>query len=220
MKKGLMFILLLLGLACAGGGVYIFYLKPQMDAEKAAMEQVEEPAPIVQEVEMEPLVEEKPPVTEFYVNPPQLGIREYPDYDAFVDSVIYQGDKVFILEERDGWGRISPYYVYEEGGEEVAEWLPMEALVEEPPVVSKEERNEILTAFIENSDDFKEHQEMFLAKTDELLKEGTCKPFDFEELGGWVRSVRFGEDVYFVYCGGLNQANKIYLNIQTGKIFY
>ena len=33
MKKILMFVVLLLGLACAGGGYYIFYLKPQQDAE-------------------------------------------------------------------------------------------------------------------------------------------------------------------------------------------
>ena len=118
-----MVVLLLLGIACAGGGYYIFYLKPQQDAAAAAamMEENKEPPP-------EPVKEEAPPppkpeVTDFYVSPPKLGIREYPRYDAFVESVAYRGDKLHILEKKDGWGRISPYYVYEEGGEEVAEWV-------------------------------------------------------------------------------------------------
>ncbi|KFI12615.1 MULTISPECIES: hypothetical protein [Vibrio] len=221
MKKILMVVLLLLGIACAGGGYYIFYLKPQQDAAAAAalMEENKEPPP-------EPVKEEVPPppkpeVTDFYVSPPKLGIREYPRYDAFVESVAYRGDKLHILEKKDGWGRISPYYVYEEGGEEVAEWVPMEALLEVAPTITKEERVETVSSYIEKSDDFKQHFEMFVKKTDQLLKEKTCEPEDFEETSGWVRSLTFEQrDVYFVYCGGLKQANKIYLDAQTGEIFY
>lgn len=36
-----------------------------------------------------------------------------------------------------------------------------------------------------------------------------------------MRSVTFNNvDAYFVYCGGLKQANKIYLDVQTGRVFY
>ena len=221
MKKILMVVLLLLGIACAGGGYYIFYLKPQQDAAAAAalMEENKEPPP-------EPVKEEAPPppkpeVTDFYVSPPKLGIREYPRYYAFVESVAYRGDKLHILEKKDGWGRISPYYVYEEGGEEVAEWVPMEALLEVAPTITKEERVETVSSYIEKSDDFKQHFEMFVKKTDQLLKDKTCEPEDFEETSGWVRSLTFEErDVYFVYCGGLKQANKNYLDVHTGEIFY
>ncbi|MCG9595878.1 hypothetical protein L1D15_03985 [Vibrio sp. Isolate25] len=221
MKKIIMVVLLLLGIACAGGGYYIFYLKPQQDAEAAAamMEANKEPPPPPVKEEKAP--PPKPEVTDFYVSPAKLGVREYPQYEAFVESVVYRGDKLHILEKKNGWGRISPYYVYEEGGEEVAEWVPMEALLEVAPTITKEERVETVSSYIEESDDFKLHFEMFVQKTDQLLKEKTCVPEDFEETSGWIRSLTFEQrDVYFVYCGGIKQANKVYLDVQTGEIFY
>ncbi|USD35216.1 MULTISPECIES: hypothetical protein [Vibrio] len=221
MKKIIMVVLLLLGIACAGGGYYIFYLKPQQDAEAAAamMEANKEPPPPPVKEEKAP--PPKPEVTDFYVSPAKLGVREYPQYEAFVESVVYRGDKLHILEKKNGWGRISPYYVYEEGGEEVAEWVPMEALLEVAPTITKEERVETVSSYIEESDDFKLHFEMFVQKTDQLLKEKTCVPEDFEETSGWIRSLTFEQrDVYFVYCGGIKQANKVYLDVQSGEIFY
>ena len=116
MKKILMFVVLLLGLACAGGGYYIFYFKPQQDAEAAAeRERNKKPSkPIIgkQKEHRHP----KKEVTDYYVSPPKLGVREAPRYDAFVESVVYRGEKLHILEKKNGWGRISRYYVYEEGG--------------------------------------------------------------------------------------------------------
>ncbi|MEL7292276.1 MAG: hypothetical protein AAGJ78_14400 [Pseudomonadota bacterium] len=221
MKKVIMAVLLLLGIACAGGGYYIFYYKPQQDA--LAMQQAEEEEPVVPLpiVKDEPEPAPEPPKTDYYVNPDKLGVREAPNYDAFIESVVYRGDKLHILEKKDGWGRISAYFVYEEGGPEVAEWVPMDALLEVPPTITKEERVETLSEYIENSDDFKQHFEMFIKTTDQLLKDGTCTPLDFEETKGWIRSVTFSEqDAYFVYCGGLKQANKIYLNVRTGQVFY
>ncbi|WP_394125988.1 hypothetical protein [Vibrio hepatarius] len=222
MKKLMMLVLLLVGIGCAAGGYYIFYYKPQQDAMAALeAESNKEPVTPLEVVEEEEQEQAKPPVTDYYVSPPRLGVREMPDFDAFVESVVYRGDKLHILEKRDGWGRISPYYVYEDGGPEVAEWVPMEALLEVAPTITKKERLETVGQYIENSDDFKQHFEMFIKTTDNLLKEGTCVPEDFEETQGWVRSVTFDEqEAYFVYCGGLKQANKIYLNVQTGEIFY
>ncbi|WP_084186071.1 hypothetical protein [Vibrio pacinii] len=222
MKKVIMAVLLLLGVACAGAGYYIFYYKPQQDA--LALEQAqaqEEPVVPLVILEDEPEPPPPPPQTDYYVNPDKLGVREAPNYDAFIESVVYRGDKLHILEKKDGWGRISAYFVYEEGGPEVAEWVPMEALLEVPPTITKKERMTTLSEYIEDSDDFKQHFEMFISTTDQLIKDGTCTPLDFEETKGWIRSVTFSEqEAYFVYCGGLKQANKIYLNIRTGKIFY
>lgn len=217
-----MVVLLLVGIACAGGGYYIFYLKPQQEAELASQMQEAEPEPMPMEVvEEEEQEAPKPPVTDYYVSPERLGVREAPNFDAFVESVVYRGDKLHVLEKKDGWGRISAYYVYDDGGPEVAEWVPMEALLEVAPTITKEERRETVSSYIEKSDNFKQHFEMFVKKTDQLLKEKTCTPEDFEETSGWVRSVTFSErDVYFVYCGGLKQANKIYLDVQSGEIFY
>ncbi len=216
-----MILLLMVGIACAGGGYYIFYYKPQQDALASANAEEEEVVEESTPVEEEEVAPPKPEVTDYYVSPPKLGVRETPNHDAFIESVVYRGDKLHILEKRDGWGRISPYYVYEEGGPEVAEWVPMNALLEVAPTITKEERIETVSAYIEKSDDFKQYFERYIETTDRLLKEKTCSPEDFEELGGWVRSLRYKDrDVYFVYCGGLKQANKIYLDVQTGEIFY
>lgn len=218
-----MVVLLLVGIGCAAGGYYIFYYKPQQDAlEQEALENSQKapvtPLEIVEEEEEAP---PKAPVTDYYVSPPKLGVREMPKFDAFVESVVYRGDKLHILEKRDGWGRISPYYVYEDGGPEVAEWVPMEALLEVAPTITKEERIETISHYIENSDDFKQYFDVFIKTTDSLLKDGTCTPEDFEETQGWIRSVTFNEqEAYFVYCGGLKQANKIYLDVHSGKTFY
>ncbi|MGC9403269.1 SH3 domain-containing protein [Vibrio genomosp. F10] len=213
-----MILLLVLGLAGAGAGFYLFYWLPMQEsgdvppvAEEAPSDEVvEEPPQVIQEV-----------ITDYYVNTPTLGVRERPDREAFIERLLYRGAFVKILEQRDGWGRISVYYVYEDGGEEIAEWIPMEGLVEEAPVITKEERQETLTAYIDSSDDFNTHEVMFLTTTDALLKDETCTPGDFEELGGWVRSIRYSErDVYFVYCGGMKQADKIYLDVNSGETFY
>ncbi|MDN3611376.1 hypothetical protein QWZ16_17380 [Vibrio ostreicida] len=215
-----MFIMLLLGVACAGGGYYIFFLKPQQDAEEAAMNAEATPPP-PQEEKAAPPVPAKPEVMDYYVSPERLGIREFPDHKAFIESVVYRGDKLKILEKKDGWGRVSDYYVYEEGGEEIAEWVPMDALLEVAPTISKEERMETISRYIEKSDDFKQFFDMFILKTGQLITDKTCVPEDFEETSGWVRSTTFRDrDVYFVYCGGIKQANKVYLDVQSGEIFY
>ncbi|WP_428774442.1 hypothetical protein [Vibrio sp.] len=220
MKKILMLLLLLLGIAGAVGGYYIFYLKPQQDALQA-----EQPEPIAMPETVPaastPKSAEEKVTTDYYVNPERLGVREHPDYEAFIESILYRGDKIHVLEQKEGWGRISPYYVYGEGQPEVAEWVPMEALLEVPPTVTRQERLETISHYIEKSDDFKRFFDVFVEQSDLLLKQEICKPEDFEETGGWVRSVRYKDrDVYFVYCGGLKQSNKVYLDVRSGEVFY
>ncbi|WP_260338308.1 hypothetical protein [Vibrio ponticus] len=222
MKKILMVVLLLVGIALAGGGYYMFYLKPEQEAAEAAKQQAEKVVPKPTPID-KPKPAPLPPVpevTDYYVSPERLGVREHPALTAYIESDLYRGEKVHILEKRDGWGRISPYYVYKEGEEEVAEWVPMDQLLEVPPTITKAERIKTISSYIEGSDDFKQYFDVFIKTTDDLIKEGICLPPDFEELKGWVKSVRYSDDVYFVYCGGLKQANKIYLNVNTGNIFY
>ncbi|GAK82497.1 SH3 domain protein [Vibrio ponticus] len=185
MKKILMVILLLVGIALAGGGYYMFYLKPEQDAaarEAANQEAITLPRPAEPATPTPPPMPEK---TDYYVSPEKLGVREHPDRSAFIESILYRGDKVYVLEKRDGWGRISPYYVYNEGEEEVAEWIPMDQLLEVPPTITKAERIKTISSYIEGSDDFKQYFDVFIATTDDLIKEGICLPPDFEELKGW-----------------------------------
>lgn len=221
MKKILMVVLLLVGIGLAGGGYYVFYYKPAEDEAARLAELASKPLPpAVEQAALTPaplpIVEQ----TDYYVSEEKLGVRETPSKDGFIESVLYRGDKVYVLEKKQGWARISPYYVYNEGDVEVAEWIPMEALLEVPPTITQEERIKTISSYVEGSDDFKQHFDVFIQTTDDLIKEGICLPPDFEELKGWVRSVKYDQDVYFVYCGGLKQANKIYLNVRTSKIFY
>lgn len=221
MKKVLMLLLLIFGLACAGAGYYLFYYKPEQERLEALNQRLTPEIPISEEYEPSDPAFVMPEIMDYYVNEPTLGVREQPDRDGFVHRLLYRGEPVFLYEKQQSWGRLTPFYVYEEGGPEVAEWIPLDGLVVDPPVITPEERRETVLSYIMNSDDLDIFQTMFIQTTDRLLSDKTCVPGDFKELGGWVRSVRYqSEDVYFVYCGGLNQANKIYLNAQTGAIFY
>ncbi len=215
-----MVLFLILGIGGAAAGYYLFYYKPQQDLLNMA-NQNQEPANTEEKKIEQPIAEVKPEVLDYYVDAEKLGIREAATREAFVERYLYKGDAVHLLEKKNGWGRVSAYFVYEQGGPEVAEWIPLDGLVEDAPVITPEERRKTVTGYIEGSDDFLEFEEMFLNTADQLLKDGTCSPVDFEELGGWVKSTKYTDrDVYFVYCGGLKLADKIYLDVRTGEVFY
>ncbi|PNH86256.1 hypothetical protein C1M56_17155 [Vibrio diazotrophicus] len=220
MKKLLMVVFLLLGVAGAGAGYYLFYYKPQQDlANQTAA--VEDKADEKEEEKPQSIADLKPENMEFYVDVEKLGIREAASLDAFVQRYLYKGEKVRLLEKKNGWGRVSAYFVYEQGGPEIAEWIPLDGLVEQAPVITVEERKKTIQGYIAASDDLVQFEDMFLTTTDKLLKDGSCSPVDFEELGGWVKSTKYADrDVYFIYCGGLKLADKIYLDVRTGEVFY
>lgn len=220
MKKLLMVVFLLLGVAGAGAGYYLFYYKPQQDlANQAAA--VEDKADEKEEEKPQSIADLKPENMEFYVDAEKLGIREAASLDAFVQRYLYKGEKVRLLEKKNGWGRVSAYFVYEQGGPEIAEWIPLDGLVEQAPVITVEERKKTIQGYIAASDDLVQFEDIFLTTTDKLLKDGSCSPVDFEELGGWVKSTKYADrDVYFIYCGGLKLADKIYLDVRTGEVFY
>ncbi len=220
MKKLLMVVFLLLGVAGAGAGYYLFYYKPQQElANQAAA--VEDKADEKEEEKPQSIADLKPENMEFYVDVEKLGIREAASLDAFVKLYHYKGENVLLLENKNGWGRVSAYFVYEQGGPEIAEWIPLDGLVEQAPVITVEERKKTIQGYIAASDDLVQFEDMFLTTTDKLLKDGSCSPVDFEELGGWVKSTKYADrDVYFIYCGGLKLADKIYLDVRTGEVFY
>ncbi|EHZ7341161.1 TPA: SH3 domain-containing protein [Vibrio vulnificus] len=218
MKKIMIILIVVLLLIGGGAGYYVFFMQP---GDEENVETVEEP--IVPE-KPQPIMElpaPEPEITDYYVIERRIDVRNKPEPQALIIDALYKGEKITILEKQNGWGRISDYLVYEEGGEERAEWVDMIKLSDAKPVIEEMERLEILDGYLVKSDDLKEHRDVYRKYTQMLLNDGTCKPEDFEELGGWVRSVTFqNRDVYFIYCGGLAQENKIYLDVQTGEIFY
>ena len=221
MKKALIALAILLLLGGAGAGYYFFF----MQKDEPVVEQKLEPEqPSEPEEKPKPIMDLEAPapeITEYYVTERRINVYNKPERQALIVDSLYKGEKVSVLEKADGWFRLSDYIVYQEGGEETAEWVDSKGLSDAEPVIKEQERLEILDGYLQKSDDLKTHLDMFRNKTQQLLDDETCDPSDFEELGGWVRSVTYKKrNVYFIYCGGLEQENKIYLDVDKGEIFY
>ncbi|MGI9917759.1 SH3 domain-containing protein [Vibrio owensii] len=221
MKKALIALVTLFLLGGAGAGYYFFFMQKdepvveQKPEPEQSSEPEEKPKPIMD------LEAPAPEITEYYVTERRINVYNKPERQALIVDTLYKGEKVSVLEKADGWFRLSDYIVYEEGGEETAEWVDSKGLSDAEPVIKEQERLEILDGYLQKSDDLKTHLDMFRNKTQQLLDDETCDPSDFEELGGWVRSVTYKKrNVYFIYCGGLEQENKIYLDVDKGEIFY
>ena len=219
MKKALIALAILLLLGGAGAGYYFFFMQKDEPVVEPEPEQPSEP-----EEKPKPIMDLEAPapeITEYYVTERRINVYNKPERQALIVDSLYKGEKVSVLEKADGWFRLSDYIVYEEGGEETAEWVDSKGLSDAEPVIKEQERLEILDGYLQKSDDLKTHLDMFRNKTQQLLDDETCDPSDFEELGGWVRSVTYKKrNVYFIYCGGLEQENKIYLDVDKGEIFY
>lgn len=73
---------------------------------------------------------------------------------------------------------------------------------------------------IADSADIDKHRAAFVAATTELLGSKRCSAADFRAQGGWMKSAmkHANEPVYFIFCGGAMEENRIYLNAETGKI--
>ncbi|KIF49887.1 hypothetical protein M445_03355 [Vibrio owensii 47666-1] len=221
MKKALIALVILLLLGGAGAGYYFFFMQKD---EPVAEQKPEPEQPSEPEEKPKPIMDLEAPapeITEYYVTERRINVYNKPERQALIVDTLYKGEKVSVLEKADGWFRLSDYIVYEEGGEETAEWVDSKGLSDAEPVIKEQERLEILDGYLQKSDDLKTHLDMFRNKTQQLLDDETCDPSDFEELGGWVRSVTYKKrNVYFIYCGGLEQENKIYLDVDKGEIFY
>ena len=88
---------------------------------------------------------------------------------------------------------------------------------EKAPVKSAPETSALEHA-LRKSDDYNRYRSKFLKASKLLIDKGYCTIADFEEVGGWWRSTRM-KSTYFTYCGELHLRNRLYLNVETGKIF-
>ncbi|MEZ9837245.1 SH3 domain-containing protein [Vibrio sp. 10N.261.52.C11] len=222
MKKALIALLVLLILGGGGGAAYYFLVMnkapiPQEKTEEPALEATEQSeSDLVPIMDLQP----EPEQTEFYVLERKLEVVEQPEIDGLITDYLYKGEKVEVLEKQGEWARISDYIVLKDGGPQTAEWVSMSGLSNDEVIISEKESKEILDSYLVKSDDLKIHQEKFRNSVAKLISEGECAPSDFEELGGWVKSVKYSNrDVYFIYCGGLSLENKIYLDVNTNEIF-
>ncbi|MEZ9441489.1 SH3 domain-containing protein [Vibrio sp. 10N.222.54.F12] len=221
MKKALIALLVLLILGGGGAAYYFFVMKKDpTPPEKEEAPAVEVAAQSESDLTSLTTPQPEPEQTEFYVLDRKLKVVEQPEIDGLITDYLYKGEKVELLEKQGEWARISDYIVLKEGGPQTAEWISMSGLSSDEVIISEQENREILDSYLSKSDDLKLHQETFRNTVAELISDGECDPSDFEELGGWVKSVKYSDrDVYFIYCGGLSLENKIYLDVNTNEIF-
>ncbi|MCV5838650.1 SH3 domain-containing protein, partial [Escherichia coli] len=81
-------------------------------------------------------------ITEYYVIERRVNVYNKPDDKSLIVDALYKGEKVSVLEKVEGWFRISDYIVYEDGGEETAEWGNAKGLSDAEPVIKEQERLE------------------------------------------------------------------------------
>ncbi len=221
MKKALIALLVLLILGGGGAAYYFFVMKtdptpPEKEEEAVVEATTQSDSDLTSLIDPQP----EPEQTEFYVLDRKLKVVEQPEIDGLITDYLYKGEKVELLEKQGEWARISDYIVLKEGGPQTAEWISMSGLSNDEVIISEQESREILDSYLAKSDDLKLYQEEFRNTVAKLISEGECDPSDFEELGGWVKSVKYSNrDVYFIYCGGLSLENKIYLDVKTNETF-
>lgn len=222
MKK----ILLSLGIGAvllgAGGGVayYLGYFDESEPPQTSADRKAQVPQALVEPSKIEePTPEPKALPNQYYVSRAAETVYLQPETTSIPDGIAYYGEQLNVMERRGDWIRIAPIYQLEEGADEVSQWVDSAHLSVEPVKLSGSDWFDVLQEYIENSDHYMSFQEAFLDASTQLIKGKQCRLADFEEVGGWIKSINHKDSVYFTYCGGIEAEHKIYLNVASGKIF-
>ena len=168
--------------------------------------------------------DEAVPALAAYVAADRLNVRLAPSLSAKVVSVLDRGQRVDVLGVQGGWSRISRYYggLVEGTSRRVARWVASAYLSDTKPAgapVRVSSYSPALVRAIDKSDDAHKYRSRFLVAAWELISRQRCTIADFERLGGWTRSTARGKAVYVTYCGGLDENNRIYLDVISGKTF-
>ncbi len=213
---------------CAGLAVAYYWFN---EADKLEQDLVQKTLPDANEVEstvvqsqaerdvVVPEQPSTPPATDYYVSVDSAEIRRQPSKAAPSEGTAYLGEHIEALGHQEDWIRIAPIYQLEDDAEPTSQWLPLDVVDDEPISTTSEQWAQAIISYIDKSDDFSENEEAFVKATQSLLIEKQCRASDFVEIGGWVKSINYKDDVYFTYCGGLETSDKIYLNVKTGRIF-
>ena len=174
-----------------------------------------------------------------WVTVDNLNKRTCPASTCGIVGALKFREKATILEEKNGWVRITRYYdascfngitQYVDSGNkqcisgngikkgEFAEWVAAKYLSSTRPAnpAAKASANYEL---VKGSDDFRIYKAAFAKAADKLIASGRCSARDFQKMGGWMKSSNHrSKPIYFTYCGGMRSGNKVYLNATTGKI--
>jgi len=175
---------------------------------------------------------------DFWVATDRVARHTCPSVKCGVAGQLMFREGVEVFEEKDSWARITkPYSAscvngfseYVKSGNSAcvssngisngvfAEWIPKKALTKERPADPGEGATGD-DALVKSSDDYRLYRAQFSKAARELINKGACTAGDFEEVGGWMSSPSKGKEMYFMYCGGMTKANRLYLNVRTGVI--
>jgi len=158
----------------------------------------------------------------FVVTAVSLNVRQAANETGKVTGKLYQQEKVEVFEVKNGWARISEYYAEEINGlsTKVARWVFATHLSAQRPTRKTITANSPIINAIRSSDDLALHQDTFVRVSEELINSGECKLSDFEDIGGWWRSVDHKpRPVYYTYCGGAINNHRVFVNTATGTTF-
>lgn len=174
--------------------------------------------------------------TAAWVTVDSLNRRTCPEASCGVVGKLGFREKATILEEKEGWARITKYYdascrngrseYVDEGNSlcvpsngiengSLAEWVSARYLSATRPADPGAGAAGNY-ALVKGSDDYRIYKDTFAKAAGQLVASGRCSAADFKEMGGWVKSSQ--APMYFMYCGGMTIQNKVYLNAETGKI--
>jgi hypothetical protein len=166
--------------------------------------------------------------------------RTCPSTNCGSVGTLFRGEKSPVLEERDGWVRVTRYYdasckngrsEYVDSGNTAcdstngivdgrfAEWVSVSHLISTRPAdpAAGAAGN---FALVSGSDDYGKYKDAFVRAAADLIKSGRCSQVDFQESGGWLKSIQHqNRPVYFTNCGGMTLQNRLYLDASTGRIF-
>jgi hypothetical protein len=158
----------------------------------------------------------------FVVTADSLNVRLAANAQGKIAGKLYQQEKVEVFEVHNGWARISEYYDAQIDGQpgKVARWVFAMHLSAPRPAGKVEIANSPVVEAIKSSDDLAMHQQIFVRVSEKLVASGECKLSDFEDIGGWWRSVPHKpRPVYYTYCGGGVDNHRVYVNTATGETF-
>jgi uncharacterized protein YgiM (DUF1202 family) len=186
---------------------------------------------------------------DFIVTAGTLNVRLAPSTTGKMRGKLHRGQVVEVLEVKQGWARISRYYNGASEGLSgtVAHWVyamhlatlpagsdrttstatevqaaksPPEAQPAMPPPGEEIVVGAPILDAIKSSDDLPKYQATFAWISAKLVDSGTCKISDFRDIGGWWRSADHKpRPVYYTYCGGGSNSDRIYMDTTTGETF-
>ncbi|MDY0746574.1 hypothetical protein SNE35_18820 [Paucibacter sp. R3-3] len=159
----------------------------------------------------------------YYVVTETSSVRLAPVASAKETNVLRTRQAVDVIEVKGQWARISKYYdgAVEGQAGDVARWVRAADLSPTRPPDEKARSDEPeIAKLLVDSDDFSRYRKAFIKASQDLVARGQCSLQDFKEIGGWMKSTNAPTaPVYFMYCGGMTKANRIFLNARTGEVF-